>query len=420
MADETIAQPTTEELQSELVRERFALRSLLDFAQTLTPQLGVEGIIRSVLRTIMGKALIQDAYAYVKREYFPEEMQSRLSGEYVLVTYAGFRKRGFGVQVAAETVAELQDAPGDGVSIVLPVLDPNDEKNVIALLGFGRPLLPSAKLEEQRTFLESLSVLTAMALINARLFESEKQRERYEAELEIAKEIQRSLFPQQFPQVDGLAFAGLVQPSGHVGGDYYDVIRLSDTKVLLAVADVVGKGVSAALIMSNLQAALRTLVPPIRRGDMPLKDAVMRLNTLIYEHTSPERFITAVFSILDVEKNSVESCVCGHPNPLLINELGEVSQVAASGIPLGIMSGYEYRCTEEPFPKGSTLVLYTDGLSEARRRNEDAMVGVGGVQDIAIAQYSSGESVDQFIEKIRNETGLVFDDDLTILIARRG
>ena len=410
--------PTTEQLQDELVRERFALRSLLEFAQTLTPQLGVEGIIRSVLRTIMGKALIQDCFAYVDRDYFPDEIKERFSGEYLLVTYAGFRKRAFSAQISSDDLLHIIEEPGEGVSTLLPVTAP-DQADIVALLGFGKPLLPTGKLDEQENFLESLTVLTGMALTNARLFESEKKRVGYEAELRLAREIQESLFPQSFPQVDGLSFAGLVRPSGHVGGDYYDVIRLSESRVLLCVADVVGKGISAALIMSNLQAALRTLIRPIRRGDMKLVDAVRRLNELIYDHTSPERFITAVFAIIDSDANSVESCVCGHPNPLIVDQFGAVTQVAASGIPLGIMPEFAFESVRDRFEPGSTLILYTDGLSEARRRNADDMLGVRGVEDIAIAQYSSGDSVEAFLEKIEKRTGLVFDDDLTILLARR-
>lgn len=410
--------PTTEELQHELVRERFALRSLLDFAQTLTPELGVEGIIRSVLRTIMGKALIQDTFAYVRRDYFPEDLQEKMSGDYLLVTHAGFRKRSFQRQLSEEQLTELIETQQEGISIVLPVVTP-DQSEIVALLGFGKPLLPNTSLDKQRTFLESLSVLTAMALVNARLFENEKKRERYEAELRLAREIQESLFPQQFPQVSGLSFAGLVRPSGHVGGDYYDVIRLSESRVLLCVADVVGKGMSAALIMSNLQAALRTLIPSIRSGELTLSAAVMRLNQLIFEHTSPERFITAVFTILDTKQNSIESCVCGHPNPLIVNGLGEVLQVAASGIPLGIIADFAFVSASVEFTSGSTLILYTDGLSEARRQNEEEMVGMSGVEDIAIAQYSTGDSVEVFLEKITERTGLQFDDDLTILLSRR-
>jgi sigma-B regulation protein RsbU (phosphoserine phosphatase) len=418
MPGTTFRAPTTEELQHELVRERFALRSLLDFAQTLTPELGVEGIIRSVLRTIMGKALIQDTFAYVHHSYFPEEVQEKLSGDYLLVTYAGFRKRTFNTQISSEELDALIESPDDGVSIMLPVVTP-DQSEIIALLGFGKPLLPSTNLDEQQTFVESLSVLTGMALTNAKLFESEKKRVGYESELRLAREIQQSLFPQSFPQVEGLSFAGLVRPSGHVGGDYYDVIRLSDTKVLLCVADVVGKGISAALIMSNLQAALRTLIAPIKRGDMLLTQAVQRLNTLIFEHTSAERFITAVFAIIDSQQNNVETCICGHPNPLIINDLGEVSQVSASGIPLGIMPDFEFSCVSEAFTPGSTLILYTDGLSEARLADEDDLIGVQGVEGIAIAQYSTGDSVETFLDKITERTGLEFDDDLTILLARR-
>lgn len=410
--------PTTEELQQELVRERFALRSLLDFAQTLTPELGVEGIIRSVLRTIMGKALIQDTFAYVHRSYFPDDIQERTSGDYLLVTYAGFRKQSFEPQISSEELDDLIEQPREGTSIMLPVVTPA-QSEIIALLGFGKPLLATTDLEQQKTFVESLSVLTGMALTNARLFESEKKRERYEVELRLARDIQQSLFPQSFPQVDGLSFAGLVRPSGHVGGDYYDVIRLSDSRVLLCVADVVGKGMSAALIMSNLQAALRTLIAPIRRGDMKLSETVQRLNTLIFEHTSSERFITAVFAIIDSNKNSVESCVCGHPNPLIIDRTNVISLVASSGIPLGIMPEFEFTCESEPFLEGSTLILYTDGLSEARRNDEEDMLGIRGVEGIAIAQYSSGDAVETFLSKITEKTGLAFDDDLTILLARR-
>lgn len=418
MPTTTAQTPTTEELQQELVRERFALRSLLDFAQTLTPELGVEGIIRSVLRTIMGKALIQDTFAYVHRSYFPDEVQERLTGDYLLVTYAGFRKRSFNAQISSADLDELIESPDEGVSIMLPVVTP-DQSEIIALLGFGKPLLPSANLEQQQTFVESLSVLTGMALTNAKLFESEKKRVGYESELRLAREIQQSLFPQTFPQIEGISFAGLVRPSGHVGGDYYDVIRLSDTRVLVCVADVVGKGISAALIMSNLQAALRTLIAPIKRGDMQLTQAVQRLNTLIYEHTSAERFITAVFAIIDSQENSVESCICGHPNPIVVNELGEVSRISALGIPLGIMPDFEFAGVITSFAPGSTLILYTDGLSEARLSNEDDLIGVQGVEGIAIAQYSAGDSVETFLDKITERTGLEFDDDLTILLARR-
>ena len=255
MPDTSPPRSTTEQLQDELVRERFALRSLLEFAQTLTPELGVEGIIRSVLRTIMGKALIQDCFAYVDREYFPDEIKDRFSGDFLLVTYAGFRDRTFLPQISEAEIKAMIEERVEGLSTLLPVSvndQAKDKDEIVALLGFGKPLLPAGKLDEQENFLESLTVLTAMALTNARLFESEKKRVGYEAELRLAREIQSSLFPQSFPQVDGLSFAGLVRPSGHVGGDYYDVIRLSETKVVLCVADVVGKGISAALIMSNL------------------------------------------------------------------------------------------------------------------------------------------------------------------------
>lgn len=406
--------PTTSDTSLDLQRERFALRSLLDFAQTLTPELGVEGIIRSVLRTIMGKALIQDAFAYVHRGYFPEEMRGLLQSDYILVSQSGFR--GIRFERGVDPHRLMHIGP-DGSVLRVPIYN-TDHTQTIALLGFGPSMFKDASLTEHSTFIESLAVLTSMALTNAQLFESEKQRERFEAELRLAREIQRSLFPQHFPVVPGLAFAGLVRPSGLVGGDYLDVIDLTDNRVLVCVADVVGKGISAALIMSNLQAALRTLVPGLRDKAITLAEIVDRLNQLIFEHTSAERFVTAVFGVIDTSSKSLEICVCGHPNPLIIRGLGSCEQISSKGIPLGILADYRYEPAFGSFAEGSTLILYTDGLSEARLPRRSEMLGQQGAEDLILREYAPKDPPDVFVERIIGSDGLHFDDDITILVVR--
>lgn len=407
----------TTDSRSDLLRERFALRSLLDFAQTLTPELGVEGIIRSVLRTIMGKALIQDSYAYVHRSYFPAEIQEARTGEFLLVTQSGFRDRSFDLSAAREYIEEIADPEAKHPTIVVPIYE-GQSGELISVLGFGRSILPNADLSVHHTFVEALAVLTGMALTNARLFENEKLRERLEAEMRLARDIQNSLFPSEFPFVAGLEFAGIVRPSGLVGGDYYDVIKLSGERVLLCIADVVGKGISAAIIMSNLQAALRALVPGLRDGEIGLEQIVARLNELIFEHTSAERFITGVFAVLDISSKTIESCVCGHPCPVVITSDRKTREIPGSGIPLGILPDFIYHASVVPFSTGDTVVLYTDGLSEATETGRSAMLGLAGVERMLREQMHGGEPLADAINRIVGGAGLEFEDDLTILAVR--
>ncbi len=394
--------PTPQELAVELSHERYALSSLLEFAGTLTPDLGPEGIIRSVLRTAMGKSLIAEAFAYL-----------RMEDRYELVALAGFAKKTLPKIIDQDSFDQLiadQSEPYTAIPLVAA-----DGEGFLGLLGLGPSINPRLSGESEATYLASLAALTSIALTNAWLFEREKERERLESELRLARDIQQSLFPQKLPHLPGAEFAALSRPSEWIGGDYYDVIELGHGRVLLAIADVVGKGVTAALTMSNLQAALRALVGLLRGGHLSLLDVVKELNRLMCESTSPERFITAAFGVLDVEHRRLESVVCGHPNPVITSSK-ETVLVESTGIPLGIVPTFPYESRVYELASGSLLVFYTDGLSEAV--DGGTPLGEKGTVKLIAKAGRSGRNLEDMLDAMVGSERISIEDDVTILAVR--
>jgi phosphoserine phosphatase RsbU/P len=394
--------PSIKDLSAELSQERFALASLLEFARTLTPDLGPREIIRSGLRTIMGKSLIAEAFGYLSKE-----------GSYELVARAGFAHKELPEVLDLEEFDKLLNVHTDEYT-ALPLVAA-DSGAYLGLLGLGPSINPRLSGESEATYLASLAALTSIALTNASLFEREKERERLESELRLARDIQRSLLPQKLPNLPGVEFAALSRPSEWIGGDYYDVIQLGEGRVLLAIADVVGKGVTAALTMSNLQAALRALVALLREGHLSLLDVVKELNRLMCESTSPERFITAAFCVLDVTRRHFESVVCGHPNPVITSSK-ETLLVESTGIPLGIISTFPYESRSYHLDPGSLLVFYTDGLSEAVDGGKP--LGEQGTVKLIAQVGNLGMSLQETLEALLTGERISIEDDVTILAVR--
>ena len=393
-----------EHLPGPLTHERFALTSLLDFARTLTPDLGTVGILKSVIRTIMGKALIKDALAFVSS-----------SGDFNLVHRAGFRAIEIPETLPKQEIMAWIAEHEQPIDVLLHIR-PREQEGDECFLGFGPSMMPGMEIEKETEFLEALSRLAGMAISNARFFDRERQRERLEADLRLAKEIQLSLFPQSLPAIQSLEIAAFSQPSEVVGGDYYDAIWISDHEVLLAIADVVGKGVSAALLMSTVQAALRALVSLLRAGHLTLLEIVKELNRLLWESTSAERFVTAAFVLIDTRRSTATSVVCGHPNPIVLHQDQSTTEIDTSGIPLGIEATYPYEVSTNPFRKGEAIVLYTDGLSEASHHGEP--FGSEGIR--AILESTESRDPNTMIKALHLGLELRLHDDLTLIAAVRG
>jgi phosphoserine phosphatase RsbU/P len=245
------------------------------------------------------------------------------------------------------------------ISIVVPMTIQGITRGII-LLGKRMTRVPYG--EKDMEFLSSLGNLAMISLENIHLFEEALEKQRLEEELKIAYEIQQGLLPKSLPGIENYQIAAKTIASKQVGGDYFDVVQLDDHRYLLVIADVSGKGTPAALLMANLQATIRALAPL----DITIADATARVNDLIYDNTSADKFITFFWAILDTKENTLKYVNAGHNPPFYFKTDGSVRRLDKGGMILGVLRSvvtYEHEMIS--LKPGDTVVLYTDGISEA-------------------------------------------------------
>ena len=211
-------------------------------------------------------------------------------------------------------------------------------------------------------FIQTLTNLIVVAMENKRMGKLALQQERDRRELELAAEMQGMLIPKELPNDELLDCAAWYQPHRQVGGDYYDVIRQDQDRVVLCVADVSGKGIAASLLMSNFQATLRALVQ-YAEGET-LESMVHDLNHKVFSNARGERFVTLFLAQCDLKTRRIKYVNAGHNAPLLVVGDG-IRELTEGGIGLGMMPTLPFlKSGEADLPRGSTLLCYTDGLIE--------------------------------------------------------
>jgi len=190
-----------------------------------------------------------------------------------------------------------------------------------------------------------------------------------EEELERAREIQEALLPKVIPQVKGCKIAGTWEPARTVGGDYFDVIPLGREKLGICIADVVGKGVPAALLMANVQAAVRAFASESASPAWLCE----RVNSVLCANLAPEKFVTLFYGVLDGEKRTVQYASAGHPPPILKRASGSVQLMENGGAVLGVFPDWQYENSLVQLAPGDRLLLFTDGITEARKADGEQL-----------------------------------------------
>lgn len=303
-----------------------------------------------------------------------------------------------------------------GFTTVIPMLSQNQPRGVLCLgQRVGGATFDHSELE----YLHALANITISALENARLVTDTIEKQRMEKELSVAKTIQKGLLPRRIPTPEGYEIAGINESSQQVGGDYYDVITLSEHEYALAIADVSGKGVPASLLMANVQAALRTIAP-LR---LPLPESTARINTLIHSNTGADKFITFFWGILDSREHTFTYVNAGHNPPYLLRRDGTLKMLDSGGLILGIMEhAPPYAAETITLEAGETLVCYTDGVNEAMSRDQEEFSDERLQGLIAAHRDDSAATMLQMIrdEIVAFTEGASQSDDITMLILRRG
>jgi sigma-B regulation protein RsbU (phosphoserine phosphatase) len=205
---------------------------------------------------------------------------------------------------------------------------------------------------------ESFNEMTASV---SELIQEQQQRQRLENELSIAREVQQQLFPHTLPQLPGLQLAAICRPARSVSGDYYDFIPLGPSRLGIALADISGKGISAALLMASLQASLRSNATlDGRDGTAAL---VERLNTQLFKNTSDDRYATFFYAVYDSDEKKLTYTNAGHLAPFFVHA-GKVQQLDEGGTVVGLFEEFSYTQGVLKVEPGTMLVAFSDGLTE--------------------------------------------------------
>jgi serine phosphatase RsbU (regulator of sigma subunit) len=262
---------------------------------------------------------------------------------------------------------------------------------------------------------DDLNLLTVLANVAAiRILQEEEQTRK--RDLEHASEIQTRLLPGEPPSVLGFDLAGHNAACRGVGGDYYDFLPRGEGRATLALGDVAGKGMPAALMMSSLQARVQVLIDD--RQD--LATLMSRLDRSIAVHCPMNRFITLFLCQIDSAGNELAYCNAGHNPGLVVRRDGEVRMLPATGTALGLLPERGYENRSEPFERGDLLALYSDGVTEALRGDEE--FGVARLAELLVAHRDDpAREIVASINRALVDWGGPgpAEDDVTVLIARR-
>jgi len=274
---------------------------------------------------------------------------------------------------------------------------------------------PAAFSKLDRQLLDAFTDQAASILDNARLVARERERQRLEQEINIARDIQQALLPRNFRDYPYLSVTGCNFPCLSVGGDYFDVFPLSEKRTAFLIADVSGKGLGAALLTTMLQGALSGMT----LGTDPAR-LFNHLNRFLCNHAEVGRYATMFFGILD-ESGHLEYINAGHPSPILIRRGGNADEAFTEGsFPVGLVPEAEYATACVKLEPGDTLVLFSDGVTEAMDPKED-FFGMPRLTQLLTGQNET--SLDELqklvLEAVENfARGASQADDLTLLLVR--
>jgi sigma-B regulation protein RsbU (phosphoserine phosphatase) len=251
-----------------------------------------------------------------------------------------------------------------------------------------------------------------------------KEKERLQTELEIAREVQRQLYPKTVPELRRLELTALCHPARLVSGDYYDYQGVRDGCAVIAIGDVAGKGISAALLMASLHSSLRTQVQACIEGadraEMSTSRLITQLNRLLYADTSPEKYATMLLSIYDDETGVLTYTNAGHLPPVLVRD-GRSTALDVNGMVVGAFPFAQYDESRLHLEPGDVLLCYTDGITEPENAYGE-MFGEERLIDLVVrnSHLATAEIIDTVIGAVNEWTGSPeLQDDMTVLVARR-
>ncbi|HJT59347.1 MAG TPA: GAF domain-containing SpoIIE family protein phosphatase [Ktedonobacteraceae bacterium] len=435
-AVEAFTSSLREEIDLNKVRE-----GLLTVAQqTMQPQV-VTVWIRTPAQTELGKHGSQAQHEKYKQK-IPESLPSDLYSPATIEIHIFENDPMMAYVLSNPGVVEVDkmylDSPllrmlkANEVEIVVPFVSQGE---TIGLLSLGPRLVrqqqtfsllllslrPSRQKysREDRSLLNTLAAQTAPALRVAQMVQEQqaqvRERERIEQELRTAQEIQHTFLPKDVPEFPGWQLTPYYQPAREVGGDFYDFLPFENGRLGLVIGDVTDKGIPAALVMT----ATRTMLRTVAQEKTSPSEVLARVNDLLYEEIPPKMFVTCFYAILDPGSGHISYANAGHDLPYRRQQEG-ISELRATGMPLGLMPGSCYDEHEIILAPGENLLFYTDGLVEAHNPNHE-MFSFPRLKILLTAHADGTSLIDMLLRELQSFTGEGWEqeDDVTLMTLQR-
>jgi serine phosphatase RsbU (regulator of sigma subunit) len=302
---------------------------------------------------------------------------------------------------------------------------PETRSELAAPLRAGDRLIGVFNLESNRAdayheghleLVTALGAQAAVAVERARLTSELMERRRLEKELAIAREIQASFLPKSAPKIPGFDLAGSTITHDQVGGDYFDFIPISGTRLGIAIADVSGKGIPAALIMAGFRMSLLAEV----RNEFAIRAVMRKVNGLVHESTTSGKFVTAFYGVLDFKHRSLIFSNAGHNPPVLFRREGPIEYLEEGGVALGVLPATDYDDRPIALRPGDVLLFYTDGISEAESPAGEHF-GLGRIERLmeTLLDRSAADIMATLVARVQEWNGTRGQsDDLTLVVLK--
>lgn len=315
-----------------------------------------------------------------------------------------------------ETIGFNKGELSKSFEIVIPVFHKKTPLAYVLLGDVNQEKLELSAAIKHLPYIQTLTNIIIVAIENKKLFKENIQRATIKKELELAKSMQQMLFPQNLPNTEALQVAALYLPHQQVGGDYYDFVKLNNHEFIFCIADVSGKGVAAALLMSNMQATLHSLINYTHN----LKDIIIELNKRVIANTKSEKFVSLFLAKLNTKSQEFSYINAGHNPPILFYE-NKFSELNKGCTILGVRENLlDIEVDVFNYTSEFTLLCYTDGLTDTENNNNEN-ISVDTIEELmqknnAFKPEELNKSILRYAEEFKGEQE--FPDDIALLTVK--
>ena len=408
------------------------LRMLLDITRVISRSLDLEEVLKLVMDTLGSLIPYDAAGIYI--------IESKLEDDTVEYVFKSKAIRGYNISFelieprlklgegfigyVAQTGKHILSPDVGKDERYFPARDSTNSELIVPIISNDRVIgvfdLESDKFDayeqDDLAILQMLASQVAIIIEKVELHEQLVEKKRLQAQLEIARQVQLELLPDNDPELEGFDMSAYVFPTEEVSGDYYDWVKMFDDQLGIIIADAVGKGIPAALLMAFLRASMRS---GVQIGYAP-HIALAKVGNLLWDSVEDHQFITAIYGILDATNRTFVFSNAGHNPPLLIKPSGEYKFVEYGDLPLGMFRGTHYHQHFIRFEEKQVLVLYTDGITEAtNEKGEDYGRDRFARSVLEGIELSAKELIDHIRKGVADFTKRPFlDDDGTLFIVK--